>query len=369
MILNADDTRVSRVHEVDGRYATATLSSTFRSFYDFPAPSSISASSPKFSSRFSRSFIPPLPPLPFIASPPSPPQRFQISHPYALSPHFRKSVQASPPQTDPKLEVRQPVPVTDSNFISLELPAMGQLSPTLSSFPSPPPVTSNLKPKLRVRARRSPAIGPSPLRTMILPESLDELSSYAQIRFNKGNSCMKDRPMSVHSPYASPGGTMPVSDAGSSSGTYAGVAKGVSNNIIPKAQRRHSSVSSRYPSKVEEDDPSVLLGIIRELVDETSEWDQSSVFMNQRFGHHANQERARGFVVAEANVENMFGFTESDSDQTTRSAEVDLGLLGLDFFKRESFYDVGASKIDHSSNLVSFWDEDSGERNEVGLAW
>ncbi|KAJ7908334.1 hypothetical protein B0H13DRAFT_2017142 [Mycena leptocephala] len=335
-----------------------------------PAPSSISASSPKFSSRFSRSFIPPLPPLPFIASPPSPPQRFQISHPYALSPHFRKSVQASPPtQTDPKLEVRQPVPVTDSNFISLELPAMGQLSPTLSSFPSPPPVTSNLKPKLRVRARRSPAIGPSPLRTMILPESLDELSSYAQIRFNKGNSCMKDRPMSVHSPYASPGGTMPVSDAGSSSGTYAGVAKGVSNNIIPKAKRRHSSVSSRYPSKVEEDDPSVLLGIIRELVDETSEWDQSSVFMNQSFknllqdsGITPTKSARGGFVVAEANVENMFGFTESDSDQSTRSAEVDLGLLGLDFFKRESFYDVGASKIDHSCNLVSFWDEDSGER-------
>ncbi|KAJ7700127.1 hypothetical protein B0H17DRAFT_1196114 [Mycena rosella] len=210
-----------------------------------PLPSSNSASrssSPKFSSRLSRSFIPPLPPLPFTNSPQSPPTQrgsIQISHPYALVPHPRKSVQTSPPShTDPKLraQVRQPVAATDTNFVPLELPALGPpLSPTLSSFSSTPPVTSILKPKLRVRTRRSPAIGPigpSPLRTMILPESVDgELSSYAQIRMNTRESRWEGPPVSIHSPYASQGGTMRAGELGGGSGAYAGIAKTI---LVPR---------------------------------------------------------------------------------------------------------------------------------------
>ncbi|KAJ7129636.1 hypothetical protein C8R44DRAFT_850748 [Mycena epipterygia] len=335
-----------------------------------PTPSSSSPSnpfSPKFGSRLSRAFIPPLPPLPFTNSPLNT-QRggsIQISHPYALAPHPRKSVQTSPPsQTDSKLPtaVRQ----SAASFVALELPALGPaLSPTLSSFPPPPPI---LKPKLKVRTRRSPAIGPigpSPLRTMILPESSD-------------GELMKDRPASIHSSYSALGGSTRVNELGSGSGTYARVAKGVSSNCAPQAKRRHSSISSRRDSNVEEDDPSVLLGIIRELVEETSEWDPSSVFISPNFktmlqesGITSTKSSPQGFLVAEepSKTEQSYGFMESESDQSTRSAEVDLGLLGLDIFRSESYYDDGSRNADDSTNLISFWDEDSGEREIVGLAW
>ncbi|KAJ6539377.1 hypothetical protein B0H19DRAFT_1240132 [Mycena capillaripes] len=335
-----------------------------------PAPSSISASSPfspKLGYRLSRSFIPPLPPLPFTSSPTSTAQRagaIQISHPYVLSAHPRKNMQSSPPsQTDHKLQdqVRLRAPATDIDFIPLELPVHSPtLSPTLSSFPSPPPVTSILKPKLRVRTRRSPAIGPigpSPLRSMILPDPVDgELSSYAQIRFTAENPGGEDRRMSVPSPR----GVLRVGDVGNSS---VGVAKGTS--IVPKANRWHSSISSGCASKIDEDDPNVLLGIIRELVEETSEWDPSGVFMNSSFknllqesGITPTKSARGGFVGAEADTEH-----KSNGEQSTRSAEVDLGLLGLDIFKSGSFYDGRSSKT-NSTNLVSFWDEDSGERYE-----
>ncbi|KAJ7498891.1 hypothetical protein FB451DRAFT_1161533 [Mycena latifolia] len=343
-----------------------------------PAPSSNSAYrpfSPKLGSRLSRSLMPPLPPLPFTNSHPSTTQRagsIQISHPYALAPHPRKSAQtSSPSQTDPKLpaQVPQPVTNTNANFVALELPKPGlSLSPTLASFPSPPAATSILKPKLKVRTRRSPAIGPigpSPLRTMILPESLDgELSSYGHARANdKENPDVKDRPVSIHSPYASLGGRSRVGELGSGSGTYAGAAKGSSNNTVLKAKRRHSSVSSRRASKVEEDDPGVLLRIIRELVEETNEWDPSRVFMSQNFKTMLQEsgikptKSARGFGARR--TEESSGFVESESDKSARSTEVDIGLLGLDIFTSESF---GSYHADDSTNLVSFWEEESTER-------
>ncbi|KAJ7368335.1 hypothetical protein DFH08DRAFT_982138 [Mycena albidolilacea] len=312
-----------------------------------PAPSSISASSPKTGPRLSRSFIPPLPPFPFMSSPPSSTQRagvIQISYPYALS--ARKIVQA--PQTDPRFpaSVHQPAPTSSTNCIPLKRPLLGQapLSPTLSSFPSPPTVTGILKPKLKVRTRRSPtigAIGPSPLRSMILPESFEsELSSYARTRFTQ----------SVHS--------------GSEN---AGIAQSASNGIFSKANRKHSTVSSPHASEVDDDDPSLLLEIIRELVEETSEWDPSTVFMNESFktllqesGITPTKSARDGFAEAQvANAEK-----KPDDDRSAGSENVDLELLGLDIFESESPYNARSSKADNAANLVSFWDEDSGERAE-----
>ncbi|KAJ7682772.1 hypothetical protein DFH06DRAFT_1162098 [Mycena polygramma] len=328
-----------------------------------PTPSFISASnpsSPKIGSRLSRSFIPPLPPLPFMNVPPNTAQRigsFQISHPYALSPYSRKNVHSSPPsQTEYTLpeEVYHPAGI-DANSIPSGLTVHDPaLSPPLSSFPSPPFATSILKPKLRIRTRRSPAIppipiGPSPLRTMILPDS-------------------ESRPMSVHSPYASSGGAIRVGESGSS-GARIGAARGASDNVGPKARRRPASVSSCHASEVEEDDPNVLLGIIRELVEETSEWDQSGVFMNQSFKNLLQESgmspanSAHGdFVAEEAPITEFY-----ESNQSSRSAEIDLGLLGLDFFKSDSFFD---GRADSSTKMMSFLDEASlAERSEVGLAW
>jgi hypothetical protein len=208
---------------------------------------------------------------------------------------------------------------------------------------------------------------------MILPESADgELSSYAQTRLNnKENPDVKDRPVSVYSPYST-SGAMRAGDAGGGSGSYAGVVRGASSNVISKAKRRHSSVSSRRSSKVDEDDPCVLLGIIRELVEETSEWDPSSVFMSQNFksllqesGISATRSSSEGFGEADATIpEEVPGSMQLESEQSTQSAEMDLGLLGLDIFRDRSFFDAGSYAQKDPANLISFWDEESAERYE-----
>ncbi|KAJ7095417.1 hypothetical protein B0H15DRAFT_829471 [Mycena belliarum] len=371
-----------RIVDVSPRLDIPTLPLSPQSLMTSPAPSSNSPSqsfSPKFS-RLSRSFMRPLPPLPFSNSPSSTAQRvssIQISHPYALAPHPRKGGHTSPPsQTELKLPPMHRS--SNINFVPLELTPSGPaLSPTLT-FQGPPPVTSVSKPKIRVRVRRSPAIGigPSPLRTMILPDSTDgELSSHAaQIRvIDPLHSDARDRPASIHSLYASAGGRLGGSELETGSGTYAGVIKGHNVGVL-KARRRHSSISSRCSSTADEDDPSVLLGIIRELVEETSEWDPSNIFMSQNFktllqesGVRATSARG-GSSTAEANrPDKPSGFTSSESNQSARSTEVDLGLLGLDYFPSGSCNDARST---HSVNMVSFWEEDNGERSGVvGLAW
>ncbi|KAF8195859.1 hypothetical protein K438DRAFT_788043 [Mycena galopus ATCC 62051] len=336
-----------------------------------PAPSPISASSPfspKTGSRLSRSFIPQLPSFPFMSSPPSTTQRasaFQISHPYALSAHPRK---ADPKLPDQVYYQSALVLATDIDRIPLERPLMSPApSPALSSFPSPAPIVGILKPKLKVRTRRSPvigAIGPSPLRSMILPDSFDsEISSHAQIRFSQ----------SAYSPCAAPGAALGQSDVKSSLETNAGIAKSASNSIVPNTRRRQNSVSSHHASGMDDDDPDVLLGILRELVEETSDWDQSTVFMNQSFknllqetGITPTKSAREGFVEAEV----VGPGKKPDSGQSVRP-DVNLELLGLDFFRSESFYDDQTSKADDATKLVSFWDEDSGNRSReiVGLAW
>ncbi|KAJ7638842.1 hypothetical protein FB45DRAFT_1023597 [Roridomyces roridus] len=237
--------------------------------------------SPKPGSRLSRSFIPP---LPFTHSPPSPVQRsgpLQISHPYALS---RKAT--TPCETENPLSTRQPVR-------SPEIPASSESpSPPLSSFPAPPLIPSILRSKFKARTRRSPTIGPigpSPLRTMILPES-------------------------------------PI--------TLIPATAGVVRNLSPSESRRASRV-------MDQDDPSVLFSIIRELVEETSEWDTDSVFMSQNFKE-----------LLQTSVKGTNESDESESSDQSRSA---------------GEFDLGSSCAD-LANLVSFWDESSGER-ETGVAW
>ncbi|KAF7355342.1 hypothetical protein MSAN_01450800 [Mycena sanguinolenta] len=314
-----------------------------------PTPSSVPAASlfnPKTGSRLSRSFVPPLPPFPFLSSPPSCTERatdLQISHPYALSAHSKKNVQATLSlQADPKLlgQVHRPAPVSAPNVdgITLERSLDQAYSSPRSFCPSPPPDTGILKSKLKVRSRRSPAIGaigPSPLRSMILPESLD----------NESSSYKSSQP--PHSASASPVDALGLQRR---SETNPGITQsGTSNSVPPKARTRRHSVSSHHASKFDDGDSNVSLeGIIRELVEETSEWDQSTVFMNQSFKN----------LLQESGI-------------TPTKSACGSFLLDLDLFKSESLRDVQTPENDNATNLVSFWDEDSGERSNetVGLAW
>ncbi|KAJ7916418.1 hypothetical protein B0H13DRAFT_2449085 [Mycena leptocephala] len=295
------------------------------------APSSVPASGP-FSPRLVRSFIPPLPPLRFAHSPPSNTER-KLSH-------LRNNEIAAQPQTDPKQQGDQVVPTTVIDCIQVERTSVQALSPTLSSFPPPPPVAGILKPKLRVRTRRSPAIGPigpSPVRKMILLKALNsELSSYAQNRFNQSPRSLGSR-----------GGVLRVSDVGSNSETHQDASRG---------KRRQSSVSSIHTSKLDDDNnPDVLLGIIREPVEETSQCHQRTVSINQ------SPPQDSGFMPSRSARD---GFAETEvtsSGCDGESAEVELQLLGLDISKSESFDGVGTSKPEDAANLVSFWDD--GERS------
>ncbi|KAJ7068308.1 hypothetical protein C8F01DRAFT_1364673 [Mycena amicta] len=229
-------------------------------------------------SKFGRSLSRPFPPLPFTTHSPTPAVR-QISHPFAL--HPKRSVLTSPPL--------HAVPGLSPRRRSSDL---GQrLSPTLSAFPAPPNNGANYRPKLRVRTRRtSPALGPSPLRTMILPENV---------------------------------------------GLGMDVASG------RKQPDSHASSTSDQP-------PDALLGIIRELIDETREWDPTSVFMSHSFKNLIQQ--------SGLSVDGGLGVAESDSDHSIRSAEMDLALLGIDFFGSEMFAEVSSEGP-----------EDGHEA--VGLAW
>ncbi|KAJ7228602.1 hypothetical protein GGX14DRAFT_413861 [Mycena pura] len=325
-----------------------------------PATSSISASNPsnlKFGRRLSRSIIRPLPPLSFATnSPPNSALRtLQISHPYALSQHPRKNVATSPlSQSDATFPGPRQQRALSPCLNFMELSAGGQaLSPTLTPLPSAPsdPITSVLKPKLRVRTRRSPTIGPigpSPLRTMILPESLDsELSCYTQImsKNSKDPEGAKDRPVSVVSPYISLG-----DQAGSGFGLCADFGAGAAENVLADKHTTKSSVSSRRgSSKFEDDDPEVLLDIIRELVEETSAWDQGGIFMSPSF-KRLLQESGMPVVKGKSGGQQGPGMADASRDTVAsgecNSAPVD---FGIDFFRAESFYDVGSS-----TSLVSF---------------
>ncbi|KAK7061746.1 hypothetical protein R3P38DRAFT_2831314 [Favolaschia claudopus] len=310
------------------RHPSLSSSPRFSECSTSPTPSFTSTfnpCSPKPDSRHSRSFIPPLPPLPFITSPPSPTLRagpIEISHPYALAPRSKQNSLPSPSQTDPKIceQAHRPVAVSVSipgpniEHISSEHPPPQKLSPTLASFPVPPPLHSILKPKFKIRSRRSPSIGapgPSPLRSMILPESQDsELSSYAQT-----------------------GGL--------------GFTKSASNSH----SITRKGVSPRNP--VDDDDADELLEIIRELVEETNDWDQGTVFMNQSFkdllqesGITPANSATGGFMDLEDEMRK-----ERAGDHHSRSPDFDLELLNLDIFKRGSPYSFLTSDANNTTNV------------------
>ncbi|CAK5275630.1 unnamed protein product, partial [Mycena citricolor] len=98
------------------------------------------------------------------------------------------------------------------------------------------------------------------------------------------------------------------------------------------------NVPSRATPKPDEDDPESLLGMIRELVEETSAWDTGTVFMSQNFKNLLAQPSAPH--GRDLNAENSVqpsepAFIESDS---SRSTELDLASLGIEMINAESFY-------------------------------
>lgn len=355
----------------------------------------------KFSSR--SAIIPPMPSLPalgFLQAASKPitvdatkrnSTDISISHPYALSANRKRTSQSTsssyydqrstrrtfytptestPPPLTMKADCQSPtvprVPFAtvtpELNLSRLDIPFPSPtLSPGLPPMPFTPPnhtATSftlpKLKPKPRspsVRIRRSPAIGPSPLRSMILPDpSEGSLGSRAS---DKENSGSRSRPVSIKSAHSQLGLGLPstrrlgLERIENPENSTRGL------NLTVKGQPMDGSPRPLCPR--DDDDPNILLGMIRELVEETSEWD-SSLFMDEGFKSLIQESK---MSVRAATDKGSHGIPEE------RSAEVDLGLLGLDIFRNDSKTSLLERPKGHrekqaerqKGDLVSFWDD------------
>ncbi|KAF9492826.1 hypothetical protein BDN71DRAFT_1450995 [Pleurotus eryngii] len=303
------------------------------------------------------------------------PQTAQISHPYALLP-----VKSGNPRRLSKIP-QIPLDMTCPDFSPFSSPATFGVhhspspaqatygavhglppipphpTPGVPTFPYPVPPGPGVgiplqKPRsITPRARKSPVIGPSPLRVMTLPEG-------------------------------------PSSDS-------VGANKCPDGRLKPSQEQRPGEDSSIRPLssfKGADEDEAALLGIIQELIEETSDWDPD-LFMDAGFKTllHDTSLKASSVslcVFEEGNVSQGSSSgpePSSGSSNHSGSDEMDLGLLGIEFSPTRKTKATpprakpAASSDAHSNSLkkdglVSFWDEKGWEKSfappvdRVGLA-
>ncbi|KAJ8515047.1 hypothetical protein ONZ45_g7485 [Pleurotus djamor] len=162
------------------------------------------------------------------------------------------------------------------------------------------------------RTRKSPVIGPSPLRVMTLPEvpSSDQCTEKVGIA---PPTLSGDRPQSALSQ-----------------------GKG-------------------------DEDENALIGIIQELIEETSDWDPS-LFMQPSF----KSLLADTSVIREGNSNDAANTsngsssgpdTSSGSSNHSGSEEMDLSLLGVEFIRNQVNEQRPVERSQRNDGLVSFWDD------------
>ncbi|TRM67527.1 hypothetical protein BD626DRAFT_564455 [Schizophyllum amplum] len=258
-----------------------------------------------------------------------------ISHPYALTACPKRHSQSGPAATPTTLAPHTPQcrspSAPDHPFTSLDVvmtsqsnqPAKSSSPPTtpdLSSFPSPPTSvvpTPKLKSALKKRnpstrsSRRSPPVGPSPLRIMTLPGS--DSAGRLQKRVSEH--------ISEEAFYAG----LPQA--------YQGIGLGHPSTSMGYARSRASSLATQ-------DDPAALLGMIRELADEASAWDPD-LFVNDNF-------RAMLQVAGEVDKSAI------DSEQ---SVEMDLSMLGVEIVSEDQGDSSSGSDGTTAPGHGSFWEE------------
>lgn len=292
------------------------------------------------------------------------PQTVQISHPYALMP-----VRPGNPRRLSKIP-QIPLDMTCPDFSPFSSPATfgahhspspaqatyGAVhglppiplhsTPGVPMFPYPIPPAPGVsiplqKPRsITPRVRKSPIIGPSPLRVMTLPEG-------------------------------------PSSDS-------VGANKCPDGRLKPSQEQRPGEDNCIRPLssfKDADEDEAALLGIIQELIEETSDWDPD-LFMDAGFKTllHDTSLKASSVslrVFEEGNVSQGSSSgpePSSGSSNHSGSDEMDLGLLGIEFSPTRKTKATPprakpvASSNTHSNSLreddlVSFWDEKGWEKS------
>lgn len=145
-----------------------------------------------------------------------------------------------------------PLPLVLNAIPNTSTDSDDELLPPLS-----PVAMFKLRPRYKlwsVRMKRSPPLGPSPLRTMILPESSDPDLSPRVSRQDPSTTTLCDEPNNF--------------ELLTEDGT-----------VRSEEQKITSAPSSGI---VEENNPDALLGLIRELAEEVNDWDDT-LFMDKNF--------------------------------------------------------------------------------------
>ncbi|RDB22737.1 hypothetical protein Hypma_010148 [Hypsizygus marmoreus] len=370
---------------------------------DYPLPLSPKHPDLQTSINTASSTIPPLPPLPSLKSGSKALAKseniLRISHPYALiatPDNTGISSMKSNARPDPLWNCLPPGPkanADDRNTVNSRQPLAPvissiNLSPLLVPYPpaaySPkttlsshailkPVVLPKIKHKGRttsVRIRRSPAVGPSPLRSMILPE------------ISEPNLGMRSRDSFINTHHSNVGLGLPSSPPGIYYGDdalmdHVHAPDPAEDTRQSRTNRRHNSIAS------ESEDPNLILGIIRELVEETRDWD-GSLFKDKDFKSMVQNSRLPSFKGGQAQGkarQQASAGRNGDSITKDESAELDLSLLGVDIFRSDGETFIPAENANrsfkhHSSvegdELISFWEKggwaEHAKRDLVGVA-
>uniref|UniRef100_A0A0W0FJU4 Uncharacterized protein n=1 Tax=Moniliophthora roreri TaxID=221103 RepID=A0A0W0FJU4_MONRR len=367
--------------------APLPLSATPSSFFDFSSSNSVISSTPRVKRTQCKSdqiSVPPLPPLPSSAhsshspeisslpttnTPNDLPNR-QFSHPYALrslctsrfgdKKQLSSSVTAAAITTAPLHQQSIPAPADDKPRTTLQSPKNASTLPRLKTATRTP----------SFRNRKSPVLGPSPLRIVTLPElSISEFGALSPVVKSNCETTAADdaQELSVSHRHQ---GVYPNIGMGYPS-TWTGTAslpdEGAADS--PESEQRKSCttsvISSRCGSRIKHDDSEVMLEIIRDLVEETSQWDQS-LRMEDNFKALIRSAELTPINSREDMRDSSDAMSPKGSPVLGSPVEVSLGLLDLDVYRMQRILDAQPDAYMNDSQLATLEEED--EEDDVAIA-
>ncbi|KAK1236614.1 hypothetical protein PQX77_000166 [Marasmius sp. AFHP31] len=333
----------------------AHTSSPRTSFFDFssPPPSSIpTRTKQKSAVKHTSSAIPPLPPLPpTIVSPLASELPFEDNFLYSQS-----LVQTARSSSTPTQHGAPPTPKANTSLKPL---CQTPRSATLAR-------QQNIRTP-STRSKKTPPIGPSPLRIVTLPEmSISEFGALSP----RISSHLVEEATEEARTRERQAGVYPSIGMGYPSSWGDRLKLSLGSSTSSKKERCDSSLGSRRVSKAAQDEAEeVMLEIIRDLVEETSGWD-TSLHMEDSF-----KSLIQNAGITPQNSRDDLGDGEiilsDDLTKTTSVAtrvEIDLGLLELDPYRMQCIQDAHVQEsgfLAHGMPLMTL--EEEGEEEEEGL--